>query len=187
MTEPDIAGQVRAGAIFYVSHSGGKDSQTMYAKLAAAVPAEQLVVVHAHLGEIEWRGVEDHIRATIRHRLNVVRARKTFFEMVRERARSRPEVPSFPSAAARQCTSDLKRGPIYKFIRGDMKARGAAVGINCMGLRAEESTARKKMPPWNLNKALSNRRRTVYKWLPIHEMTEHEVFGHIRAIGQEPF
>ena len=122
------------------------------------------------------------------HRLgDDLRARKTFFEMVRARTRSRPEVPSFPSAAARQCTSDLKRGPIYKFIRGDMKARGAAVGINCMGLRAEESTARKKMPPWNLNKALSNRRRTVYNWLPIHEMTEHEVFGHIRAIGQEPF
>ena len=53
---------IRRGALFYVSHSGGKDSQAMYAALVSRVPRDQIVVVHADLGEIEWRGVQDHIR-----------------------------------------------------------------------------------------------------------------------------
>lgn len=77
---------IRCGAVFYVSHSGGKDSQAMYAALLARVPEDQIVVVHADLGDIEWRGVQDHIRENTRHPLNVVKSEKTFFDMVRRRA-----------------------------------------------------------------------------------------------------
>ncbi|MEP2716321.1 hypothetical protein [Pseudophaeobacter sp.] len=70
------------GAIFYVSHSGGKDSQAMYCAITRLVPHDQIAVVHADLGEVEWEGVQDHIRATISHPLDVVRAGKTFIEMV---------------------------------------------------------------------------------------------------------
>ena len=124
MKAPDIENLVQHGAVFYVAHSGGKDSQCMYARVRRRVPHERIVVVHADLGKVEWRGVQDHIQATISHELHVVRAGKTFFDLVRHRAKTYPEVPAFPGAGRRQCTSDLKRDPILKFIRHDMKTRG---------------------------------------------------------------
>ena len=178
---------INPNAIYYVSHSGGKDSQAMYAHLSRLVPAEQIVVVHADLGKVEWDGVQDHIRDTIDHDLHVVRAGKTFFDMVRRRAATRPDAPAWPSSQYRQCTSDLKRGPIEKFIRADMKARGVTESVNCMGLRAAESTARAKRPTWRPNKRLSKAGRTVHDWLPIHDWSDKLVFGQIAAAGQKPF
>lgn len=183
----EVADLIQRGAIFYVSHSAGKDSQAMYALLAEIVPHDQIVVVHADLGEIEWTGVQDHIHATIDHDLHVVRAVKTFFEMVEHRARTRPDVPAWPSSATRQCTSDLKRGPLHKFIRHDMKARGATLAVNCVGLRAEESPGRAKKESLKLNAALSKAGRTVYEYLPIHHLTTDEVFDVIASAGQQPF
>lgn len=179
----NIDSLIDEGAIFYCSHSGGKDSQAMYSLLLARIPADQLVVVHADLGKVEWPGVKDHIRATIAHDLNVVRASKTFLSMVEKRGK-------WPSAAYRQCTSDLKRGPIMKFIRNDLKARGAAIAVNCMGLRAEESNARAKKTPFRLNKAESVHKkvqRTVYDWMPIFALTTGQVFDAIEDAGQKAF
>ena len=182
-----IKGLIERGAIFYVSHSGGKDSQAMYAALMRYVPKNQICVVHADLGEIEWDGVRDHIRATIAHRLNVVSANKTFFDMVKHRAINRPDVPSWPSSAHRQCTSDLKRGPIHKFIRNDMKNRSVTVALNCTGIRAEESPSRAKKEPLKLNKFLSVAGREVYDYMPIHYMSTQQVFAAIDTVGQKPF
>ena len=184
---------IENGAVFYCSHSGGKDSQAMYAYLTARIPHSQIVVVHADLGEVEWAGVQDHIVANITHELNVVRAQwkdgseKTLLGMVERRYETRPDSPCWPSSAARFCTSDLKRDPVAKFIRNDMKARGATLAVNCMGLRAEESTARAKRPEWSLNKRLTNQSREVYDWNPIHEWSTEEVFKGIEDAGQEPF
>jgi DNA sulfur modification protein DndC len=175
------------GAIFYVSHSGGKDSQAMYNLISRFVPSKQIVVVHADLGEIEWDGVQDHIRATIKHPLNVVRSVKTFFEMVERRSITRPDVPSWPSSATRQCTSDLKRGPIYKFIRNDMKKRGAKFALNCTGIRAEESPSRAKKQSLKLNATLSKAGREVYEYMPIHHLTTKQVYSIIKAAGQDAF
>jgi hypothetical protein len=159
----------------------------MYSALSRVVPSDQIVVVHADLGEVEWSGVQDHIRSTIRHDLNVVRANKTLLEMVETRFQKRPEVPSWPSSAHRQCTSDLKRGPIEKFIRNDMKFRSATLSVNCMGLRAEESSARAKKMTWAINKTLSKAGRTVHNWLPIHDWSTEQVFDEIKASSQKPF
>lgn len=187
MTASQVSDLAERGAIFYVSHSGGKDSQAMYAELCKKVPDDQIVVIHADLGEVEWDGVQDHIRANIRHDLNVVSAGKTLFDMVRRRAATRPDVPAFPSSAHRQCTSDLKRGPIYKFIRNDMKARDAVVAVNCMGLRASESPARSKRKTLAVNATLSKAGRAVFEYLPIHHYTDDDVFAAIATAGQKPF
>ena len=185
---PELQDLIDAGAIFYVSHSGGKDSQAMYGYVCERVPHAQVAVVHADLGEVEWEGAQEHIRANITHGLHVVRANKTFFDMVYHRAATRPDVPSFPSSATRQCTSDLKRGPIQKFIRNDLKRRGRTLAVNCVGLRAAESKARSKRPVWQLNKPLSVAGRTVYDWLPVHHLSTDEIFALIRErYGQEPF
>lgn len=69
MTNTNIQDLIDRGALFVVNHSGGKDSQAMYIKLAALVPHDQLLVVHATLGDIEWQGVQEHIKATINHDL----------------------------------------------------------------------------------------------------------------------
>lgn len=184
----DQIGQlIRRGAVFYISHSGGKDSQAMYIFLSKAVPHNQIVVVHADLGEIEWDGVQGHIKQTISHPLNVVAAGKTFFDMVLRRTKTRPDVPCWPSSATRQCTSDLKRAPIQKFIRNDMKQRGATLAVNCTGLRAEESPGRKKKPTLSMNGALSKAGREVWDFLPIHKLSTDEVFQVIRAEDQKPF
>ena len=179
---------VNLGAQFYVSHSGGKDSQAMYAYLLSiGVPHDQITVVHANLGEVEWPGVIDHIRANISHELHVVKAGKTFLEMVERRFESRPEVPCWPSPKHRQCTSDLKRGPIYKFIRNHMKDNGYTLGINTMGLRAEESSSRAKIAPGRINMTLSKAGRTVHDWLPIHSWKVNRVWKEIELAGQQRF
>lgn len=186
-----------ADAVFYVSHSGGKDSQAMYKTISDLVPPDQITVVHADLGKIEWHGVQDHIRDTIRHDLHVVRAAKSFFDMVRHRNRVRPDVPAWPSSATRQCTSDLKRGPMQKFIRNDMKNRGKQIAVNCVGLRADESPARKKKSPLAVNDTLSLKGKTlksgrvvpgreVYDALPVHELSTRDVFQTIADAGQKP-
>lgn len=178
---------VKRNAIFYVSHSGGKDSQAMYALITKIVPHEQIVVVHSDLGEIEWEGIQDHINNTINHELNVVRANKTFFEMVLHRAKTRPDVPSWPSSSTRQCTSDLKRNPIYKFIRNDMKEKNQLIALNCTGLRSEESSSRSKKKPLVINKTLSKAGREVYDYLPIQELSTEQVFQVIKEAQQKPF
>lgn len=171
---------IKKNATFYISHSGGKDSQAMYSILNEMIPYDQIVVIHASLGEIEWAGIIDHIRNNIEHPLNIVQANKTFFEMVENRK-------MFPSSRYRQCTSDLKRNPIEKFIRNNMKNRKNNIAINCMGLRAEESSGRAKKEVLKLKKSLTVAGRTVYDWLPIHKFTTEEVFQTIRNAGQEPF
>lgn len=176
------------GGLFFVSHSGGKDSQAMYNYILndLKVPTEQIIVVHAHLGDIEWKGIADHIKENTAHSLSVVQAvtkdgeKNDFLKMVRKRG-------MWPSPAYRQCTSDLKRGPVYKFIRRTMKQKGIKLGVNCTGMRAEESDARKAKKEWSLNKDLSKAGREVFEFLPIHDWLVEEVFDNIYANGQKPF
>lgn len=179
----EITQLIKDGAIFYCSHSGGKDSQVMYTRLRQVIPENQLVVIHANLGEVEWSGVIDHIHRYVTHPIHVVKAKKTFLEMVEARGK-------WPSAAYRQCTSDLKRNPIFKYIRNDLKVRGATLAVNCMGLRAAESASRAKREPLRYNNQESvNGRviRHVWDWLPVFELSTKEVFQEIKAAGEEPF
>ena len=97
--------------------------------------------------------------------LHVVRnPNKTYLEMVRARGK-------FPSAQFRQCTSDLKRGPIQKFIR----QLPHPVLINCMGMRAQESSRRARQVVWSQDENLSKAGRTVFNWLPIFHETAEDV------------
>ena len=58
---PECRDTIRRGALVAVNSSGGKDSQAMTILLARFVPCDQLVVVHAPLGEVEWPGTIEHI------------------------------------------------------------------------------------------------------------------------------
>ena len=177
------------GALFVASHSGGKDSQAMLNLLLEHVPARQIVVVHASLGDMEWPGALEHAeqQATAAGCAFIVaRAGKTLLEMVERRFETRPSVPSWPSAATRQCTSDLKRGPIKREVRRYADAHDFTTIVECMGLRAEESPARAKHVAWKRNDRETNSKRTWIEYLPIHAWTTAEVFDSIAQAGQQP-
>lgn len=171
---------VNEGALFVVNHSGGKDSQAMTIRLAGCLPKAQMVIVHSHLPGVEWDGVKEHILNT---RLGIdthfVQAGKTFFEMVDRRQK-------FPSPATRQCTSDLKRGPIQKFINNYIKEKGFTKVVNCMGLRAQESPGRAKKEVFRHRPDLSAKGREQYEWLPIHHFDISEIWLTISRANQLP-
>ena len=169
--------------LFAVNHSGGKDSQAMLVKIRELVPDHQIMIVHADLGDVEWGGVQDHIRETIGDLPLVVcrNQNKTFETMVLGRGH-------FPSPTTRQCTSDLKRGPIEKAIRHYLKDHPEFAGrvVNCMGLRAEESSNRAKATIFKRHDRNSVAGREWYDLLPIHSMLIDEVWATIAGAGQKP-
>ena len=178
---PEIQELVARGALFVINDSGGKDSQAMKALLLSLIPRHQLVVIHAHLPEVEWEGSLTHIRKySAGLPVLVTQARKTFFEMVERRGK-------FPSPQQRQCTSDLKRDPIAREIRRYLKLHPHTEVVSCMGMRAAESPGRKKLSVFKRNKRNSIAGRTWFDWLPIHHLTTAEVFQVISEAGQEPF
>lgn len=186
-----VSALIRGGALFVANHSGGKDSQAMLITLLEIIPRSQLLVVHASLGEVEWEGALEHAQRqaeTAGLPFIVARAVKTFLGMVEHRYAVRPGPNSscWPSASNRQCTSDLKRGPIEREVRRYAKANGFSAIVSCMGIRAQESCARSKRAPMSRNVRGCIRGREWYEWLPIHGFTAAEVFATIKAAGQEP-
>lgn len=49
--------------------------------------------------------------------------------------------------------------------------------MNCIGIRAEESNARSRLSPLELNRSLTTSTRNVYNWLPIFDQTLGEVLA----------
>lgn len=152
--------------------------------LRAMVPPDQLVVIHAPLGRVEWPGTVEHIQDTIGDLPLVmapVASGKSLLDRIRERG-------MFPGPGFRWCTSDFKRGPIERELRRYLKANPRFGGriVNCLGERADESPDRAKKPDWHLNTRNSKAGRQWYDWLPIHQWTEAAVFGFIADHGQVP-
>lgn len=184
-----LINEIRQNALFVINHSGGKDSQAMMIKLLEFVPREQILVVHASLGFMEWPGALELAQSQAAEAgvgFIVAKASKTFLDMVLKRFSERPEVPSFPSPKYRQCTSDLKRGPITREIRRYAKANGFNRIVNCVGLRAEESSNRAKQIIFKPAAENGRAGRTWHDYLPIHSLTTNEVFQTIKNAGQSP-
>ncbi len=176
---------IRDGALVSINHSGGKDSQAMTVLLSRIVPRDRLVAVHAPLGEVEWPGTVEFIRATLPLGMPLILAPvasgKTLLDRVEERGK-------WPDPARRRCTSDYKTGPIERELRRYLKANPRFRGriVNAMGMRAGESPSRARKPPWRMNERNSRAGRTWFDWLPIFDLTEAEVFRVIRDAGQSP-
>jgi 3'-phosphoadenosine 5'-phosphosulfate sulfotransferase (PAPS reductase)/FAD synthetase len=180
---------IDSGALFVANHSGGKDSQAMLIRLLEIVPVHQLLVVHASLGEAEWKGALEHAQqqaVAAGLPFVVAHAVKTFFDMVEHRFAVRPGPNSscWPSASNRQCTSDLKRGPIEREVRRYAKEHGFSRIVSCMGIRGQESPGRAKRPTFSRNVRGSIAGRDWYEWLPIHDLTTDQVFQTIAGAGQ---
>ncbi|VXA55458.1 conserved hypothetical protein [Acinetobacter proteolyticus] len=189
MIHESAQSEIQQGALFVINHSGGKDSQAMMIKLLEFVPKEQILVVHASLGFMEWPGAMELARdqaAAAGVDFIVAKAKKSFLDMVLKRFQERPEVPSFPSPKYRQCTSDLKRGPITREVRRYAKANGFNRIVNCMGLRAEESDSRAKQEVYKPSGENGKAGRAWFNYLPIHDFSISTVFRTIQDDGQQP-
>lgn len=197
-----------------VSSSGGKDSQAMLSYVVRRARAlgmlDKVVVVHADLGRVEWGGTrelaEEQARLAGVRRFEVVRAtgadlleRVTLrFQKLKAKVQREAEAkgedptpvkvpPAWPSSAARWCTSDIKRGPIwtlYTRLAGELSHLGRPVRIlACIGQRAAESDTRAKLDPVEIDRSASNGRRHVTTWRPIHEWSDAAVWREIARSG----
>jgi 3'-phosphoadenosine 5'-phosphosulfate sulfotransferase (PAPS reductase)/FAD synthetase len=172
---------IAQGGLVVSNHSGGKDSSIQLDFLARTVPHKQLAVCHASLGRFEWPGAEQMARHdAARYGLPFILAKsntKDFLQMVERKFLSRPDVSSWPSPANRQCTSDLKRGPIEREVRAFAEGYGYSSIITAMGIRAAESDRRSKAYPWTRNAKQCNGRRQWYNWMPVHSYSHERVWA----------
>ncbi len=175
-----------------ISSSGGKDSQAMLDHMVRLAkqkqyPIEKLIVVHADLGKVEWEGTKELAEKQAKHyglEFIVTKQRTNTGEEIDllERVRRRGK---WPSNMQRYCTSDFKRGPIsrvYTMLAKKIPNKPAKLLV-CMGLRAEESPARKKKPAYFNDFALSNGQKQIDVWLPIHQWTTVQVWDCIKKSG----
>ena len=182
---PECRDMIRRGALMAINSSGGKDSQGMTILLARTVPSDQLVVVHAPLGEVEWPGTIEHLQNTIPAGVPLIFAPvasgKSLLEHVEERGK-------WPGIHQRWCTAGHKRGPIERELRRYLKAHPRFEGrlISAMGLRRDESADRARRIPWKRSERNSRAGREWFDWLPIFDLTEADVFRVIRDAGQSP-
>ncbi len=165
-----LAARFYGSVAFVINHSGGKDSTRMLGFVRECFPDTPTFAVMADTGfehrhPISARDFAQNRCADFNVPLTVVRnSRRTYLEMVEQRG-------MFPSAQYRQCTSDLKRGPVEKYIR----TLPFQLIFNCMGIRAEESPPRSKLQPLSLNAPLTTKTRTVYNWFPIFDQMLSDV------------
>lgn len=222
---PVVSSALARGAALCISVSGGKDSCAMLRALVtehrhAGWPGE-LIAAHAHLGRAEWPQTLPFItRLCADLEVPLVTVSRPQGDLVTEiRARMEKlrgtDKPHWPSAASRYCTSDQKRTQLDKVLRSpwpsatqryctaDQKRdqllklhRGHDLVIAAMGMRAQESAARRKQPvvaiqPRVTSKALRDLspeqaltewrpgQRLALDWRAIHDWTLDDVWESI--------
>lgn len=113
-----------------------------------------------------------------------------FAQLAFEDSNKKLDTPAWPSSQARFCTSDQKTSQVAKLMTALAKAHrdtnpnaGPIRILNCLGIRAQESAARAKKVAFELDRAASNGRRTVDRWLPIFDWSEEYVWETIRQSG----
>lgn len=174
-----------------LNSSGGKDSQAMTIEVMRqiqALPRElrpKVIMVHADLSRVEWRDAKETARLHAEHYgipfLVAKRRQNDLLEHIEARG-------MFPDNKNRYCTSDHKRDPCAVVVRRQSDLLPAALYrrprvLTCMGMRAQESPARAKLVPLRPDKRLTNSKRVVTIWLPIHEWKVEEVWRTIRESG----
>ncbi len=195
--DPDLASY----DLILVNSSGGKDSAASldYAveKAQQAGVKDRVVVIHADLGDVEWPGTPELVEEHAAHYgLRFVKVSRNGRDLLSE-ARHRG---MWPDAARRWCTDRFKTAPILRattslvaevnhrrllpFSKPLKKLGLRPVRIlSVMGMRAQESAARAKKPAFSRDERASNGKRTVDRWLAIHDGTEGEVWDRLRSSG----
>lgn len=203
---PGFVPEIGAYDVIAISTSAGKDSLAMmdYVVTLAreAGVADRIVAIHSDLGEVEWPGTKDlaaehaahyGIRYMVVTRIGGI-AKKTGKSYkagdvhgdILDYAERRG---AFPSPENRWCTSDFKRGPIkraFTALAKEWKAANPKAGrpcriLDCIGMRAEESPKRAKLPVFEVR--IKTSAQHVDTWLPIHHWLTPHVWARIKASG----
>lgn len=181
--QPDLT----AYDLILVASSGGKDSQAMLDRVAElarmAGVEDRITVLHNDLGEVEWPGTAELAREQAEHYDYRFEMRHRTQGLLLEQIEARG---MWPSAKARYCTSDQKRGPARKLITQLVAELGLdrqARVLYCLGLRAQESSGRAKKPVLAIDQAATSGVREVTTWHPILHWSESQVWDRIKASG----
>lgn len=188
-TPPDV--RIADFDVIVIFTSAGKDSVAMLVEIADrarhAGVLDRVVAVHADLGVMEWPGTMELAEQQARQ-VGITR-----FEVVRRHRQGQVEDllgyalrwGYWPTPDAQWCTSDLKRTPADPLLRRlgnevlarDPQRTAPARLLLCYGMRAQESTRRKKMLPLQPYTRVAARNREAVKWLPLHQWSTEEVFA----------
>ncbi|MGH3757193.1 phosphoadenosine phosphosulfate reductase family protein [Actinophytocola sp.] len=178
--------------VVVVGNSGGKDSalclDTVCRQADAAGALHKVRVLHCDLGStpnghlVEWPGAEDVARRqATRYGVPFAVRRSSRWPSLFDRILSRGR---WPGHFARYCTSELKTAVGRDYIDELAHAMGLGRPIRvgyALGMRAEESTARAKKPILERHRMTATTKRIVDTWLPIHHLTETQVWSTIHA------
>jgi 3'-phosphoadenosine 5'-phosphosulfate sulfotransferase (PAPS reductase)/FAD synthetase len=138
-------------------------------------------LLHCDMGRLEWSNTPAYVKNFAQRLdlpLSVVRYEHgDLLDAIRRRMIERPDVPPFPSAKARYCTSTFKRQTTDRAIR-QMTNSGGNVVV-AMGMQAEESRSRAQKASWALRDSVCapTKGRLVWDWLPIHALTANDVWA----------
>jgi 3'-phosphoadenosine 5'-phosphosulfate sulfotransferase (PAPS reductase)/FAD synthetase len=178
--------------VVVVGNSGGKDSalclDTVCREADAAGALHKVRVLHCDLGStpggqlVEWPGAEDVARRqAARYGVPFAVRRSSRWSSLFARILSRGR---WPGHFARYCTSELKTAVGRDYIDELAREKGLGGPIRAgyaLGMRAEESAARAKKPVVEQHRMTAATKRIVHTWLPIHHLTEKQVWSTIRS------
>lgn len=180
-------------SVLLISVSGGKDSDAMLTSVWAwahrhNISPNRIHIISSDLGRNEWSFSLPHIQSftkmlTGKDPIIVKREKGDVLQQWEDRyaklqAEGRTHVVPFSDARNRFCTSAAKRGEINKTII-KLFPRDTTV-IQCVGLRSEESSTRKKANPLKYHTkspTAPTLNRHVYTWLPIHKFSVEDVWN----------
>lgn len=176
-----------------VNTSAGKDSQAMLSELLRRcdeldIPRARIVAVHADLGRVEWQGTKELAQKQAEilgvRFMSVSRPEGDLLHQVEFQRRM------WPASKYRYCTSDQKRGQVLKVLtKLAMEARRIEKKVvrilNCLGIRAQESSKRATKTPFERNVRASGKEtvKVVDEYFPIFDWTVDQVWAEIARSG----
>ena len=178
-----------------VNTSAGKDSQAMldavYRECRRLGIEDRLVAYHADLEQVEWPGTPELAELQARYYGitfdKIARPQGDLLEHVRQRGEWMG-----PKKWMRYCTGHMKTGQIDKLFTRDAKAfhemnreqgnqRRPIRILNCIGIRAQESTERGRAYPFKNHKSTSVQH--IDNWYPIFDWSSADVWETIARSG----
>lgn len=176
-----------------VNTSAGKDSMCILRQVVALATnqgvLDRVIAVHCDLKSMEWHATRELAKAQANYYgvtfAVVTRSQGDLLSQIRNRGK-------WPGMGTRYCTSDHKRAQVLKFFtflskktRIEKFVKQVRI-LNVMGHRADESTERECLEVFSENfkpGQISNSRRIVDYWFPIHHWTKEQVWADILASG----
>lgn len=197
-TAPEIDALLNANAVVAIGVSGGKDSD------ACALAVDQYlntighagprVLVHSDLGVVEWKDSQPSCeRLARRIGMELITVRRNAGDMMdRWEGRWANNVARYndlscvklilpwSTPSMRFCTSELKAAVIASALRKRFPTQSI---VNVTGIRRQESSARAKMPVWQVDSRLTRKHAIGVDWNPIIEWPIEVVFQRIAQAG----